>query len=647
MLSNRFPGTYPRLFIKIALDITAFLAAFVIAYFLRFNLDRFLDQLKVVLIIIPLIIGLRVVCFGLFRLYASMWRYSGTNDLLQIVKATSLSTVVIIVTLFFMGHKTLPRSILVTDWLLVIFFTGTIRLLVRKFHSTDLRAQRKRNSYKRVLIYGAGRAGDILIRNIESTREVKVNIVGFLDDNPDKRGHYIHNKKVLGDRTNLVELVKKYGISDIYLSIPSLTGIEMRELLRIIAEQVGEKVEIKTIPGLTDIVSDRITYNELRKIEIKDLLRRKPVQMNFAPVRDIIKQNTVLVVGGGGSIGMELCRQIAAFNPARLLVLDISEFNLYNAERSIQDQYPNLKLIPIVADAANEPLMRRILGKYKPSLLFHAAAYKHVPLMEMNPYSAVQNNLTCTLTLAKIAIEQKVDRFILISTDKAVQPTSVMGATKRICEIIARTYHLEDVTKFIVVRFGNVLGSSGSVIPKFRDQIEKGGPITVTHPEITRYFMLISEAVELVLQAGAIGESGNIYVLDMGKPISILDLARYMIELSGLKENEDIKIVFIGLRPGEKLHESLYFEGEESATRVPNLLVLEPKIIPDRKYMTKIHTLLSKLYDLNDKELALELKQLAPEYQPNKLINGYTNNIQTDSIDETTPMEGVTKVVVN
>ncbi len=647
MVLNRLPGTLPRLAIKGLLDVTAFTAAFVIAYLLRFSFNNFLDQLKVVLAILPLIIIIRLVGFTLFRLYASMWRYSGTNDLLQIVKATTLTSVAIIAALFFLGHKTLPRSIVASEWLLVIFFTGSIRLAIRKIYTHDFKGIRNRNSYRRVLIYGAGRAGEMLIRNIETTHEVKVNVVGFLDDNPDKRGQYIHNRRVLGDRTDLVKLVGKYDISDIYFSIPSLSGLEIRKLLKLIAEQVGEKVEIRTIPGLTDIVSDRITYNQLRKIEIKDLLRRKPVEMDFTPVRNLIGSKTVMVVGGGGSIGMELCDQIAGFNPGKLLILDINEFSLYEAERSIHDRYPNLKLVPIVANATNEPLMRRIIRSYKPSLLFHAAAYKHVPLMEMNPYSAVQNNLTCMLILAKIAVEQEVERFILISTDKAVQPTSIMGATKRICEIIARIYHLEGITKFIVVRFGNVLGSSGSVIPLFRHQIEKGGPITVTHPEITRYFMLISEAVELVLQAGAIGESGNIYVLDMGEPISILELARYMIELSGLKENEDIKIVFTGLRPGEKLHESLYFEGEESATRVPNLLVLEPKIVPDRWYLRKIESLLAKLYDLNDKELSLELKKLAPEYQPNKFINGYTNNIQTGSSEETTPMEEVTKVVIN
>jgi FlaA1/EpsC-like NDP-sugar epimerase len=376
-------------------------------------------------------------------------------------------------------------------------------------------------------------------------------------------------------------------------------------------------------------------------------MRRPPVELDFAPVRNMINSATVLVVGGGGSIGQELCYQIAAFHPDSLLVLDNNEFNLYNAEASIQEKYPNQKLIPIVADAANEQIMRRVIGKYRPKLIFHAAAYKHVPLMETNPYSAVQNNIQCTLSLAKTAIEFGVARFILISTDKAVQPTSVMGATKRICEVIARTYHLENITDFLIVRFGNVLGSSGSVIPKFKAQIERGGPITVTHPEITRYFMLISEAVELVLQAGAIGESGNIYVLDMGEPIRILDLAKYMIELSGLKENEDIKIVFAGLRPGEKLHEDLYFEGEESATRVPNLLVLQPKIIPNRSYIDHVNALLDKLYALNRKELLRELKKLVPEYQPMIVDNGYADEVPLSRERETLHSDEITRISAN
>ncbi|NQT34711.1 polysaccharide biosynthesis protein [bacterium] len=635
MTIDKFSNTYLRLLVKIFLDATLFYVAFIISYCIRFQPEAafiHLDKIKYFLILAVLI---QITGFGLFRLWSSMWRYAGTYDLVQLVKATTFCNGVVIAAWFFLRNyefffpekAVLPRSIIPTDWLLVVILNGSMRLAIRKIYSSGFGSLRKRSSYKRVLIYGAGSASEILLRNIESSREIGLNVIGLLDDDPAKFGKYIHNKKILGDRTKISEFVNKYKINAIYFSIPSLPGVEVRKILKAIGEQVEDGVEVKTIPGLTDIVSDRVTLNELRKFEIKDLLRRKPVELNFAPVRELITDKTVIVVGAGGSIGFELCCQIAAFRPDKLLILDNSEFNIYSAESTINEQYPDLTLIPIVADVTNEPIVRRIFEQYKPSLLFHAAAYKHVPLMEINPWSAVYNNLQSTLVLSRLAIENNVKRFILISTDKAVRPSSVMGATKRVCEIMSHVHHLADDTEFIVVRFGNVLGSSGSVIPKFKKQISNGGPITVTHPEITRYFMLVSEAVELVLQAGAVGESGNTYVLDMGEPIAIVDLARYMIELSGLKENDDIKIEFTGLRPGEKLRESLYFEGKEIATRVPNLLVLHPKIEFDKKYLRKVDTLITRLPELDHRNLIKELQELVPEYDPNQSENGYVKDI--------------------
>ncbi|MDP8237734.1 MAG: nucleoside-diphosphate sugar epimerase/dehydratase [Candidatus Hatepunaea meridiana] len=622
MTNKNLSKSYPRLLIKITLDIFIFLSALIISYIIRFTLDSFFYELKTILLYIPLIIAIRLGGFAIFRIYTSIWRYAGIQDLLQIAKATTLSTIAIVSTLLFISHITIPRSIIVTDWLLVIFFASALRLIIKEIISLDPSNLLKRKSNKRVLIYGAGRAGEMLLHNIENTREVKINVIGFLDDNIKKHGNHIHNKRIFGDYTHIPELVNKYNINEIYFSIPSLSGFEIRKILKAISEQVDEKVEIKTMPGLMDLVSDRVTINELRKFEIKDLLRRKPVNLDFSHVKELINSQIVMVVGGGGSIGLELCRQIASFKPKKLVILDNSEYNLYLANEMIITQYPDLDLVSIVADATNEPLMHRIFNDHIPQVLFHAAAYKHVPLMEFHPWSAVQNNLLSTLTLAKLSIEHYVKRFILISTDKAVQPTSVMGVTKRMCEIIARIYHQEKITDFIVVRFGNVLGSSGSVIPKFKKQINEGGPITVTHPDISRYFMLISEAVELVLQAGAVGISGNTYVLDMGEPIRIADLAKYMIELSGLKVGEDIEIKYTGLRPGEKLRESLYFEGEETATRVPNLLVLEPKTKNNINYLKNIHKLLSDLNRLNHDELVSKLKEMVPEYQSNSSDNG-------------------------
>ena len=490
-------------------------------------------------------------------------------------------------------------------------------MLIRGIYAYKGRLSEDGSSYRRVLIYGAGKAGELLLRNIQNEKRVGIEVLGFIDDDPLKKNQYIHNVKVLGDLSKLRELVEKHEINNIFISIPTLAGVEVRRILKEIREQVKDPIEIRIIPGLYELISDKVTINDLRKVEIKDLLRRKTVHLNSAPVKEMIKGRSVMVVGGGGSIGSELCRQIAGFDPAQLIIIDNNEFNLYNINGQIEEQYPNLNLKCIVADACKEKLMRRHFLNFNPELVFHAAAYKHVPLMELNPWVAVDNNISSTMNLIRLAREFAVDRFVFISTDKAVQPSSVMGATKRVSEQVIHFSQDSEPTRYIIVRFGNVLGSSGSVIPKFQSQIEAGGPVTVTHPQITRYFMLISEAVELVLQAGAIGEKGKVYVLDMGEPVNIAELAKQLIELSGLKLDKDIKIIYTGLRPGEKLHESLFFEGEEEATQIPHLLELKSKYPCDNDYIIQVQNMLAKLYDLDYNGLRAEMKKLVPEYQFN------------------------------
>jgi len=544
-----------------------------------------------------------------------MWRYSSLHTLKKILLAATFSTSVIIILSYFVTISGVSRSILIIDWLLVIFLSGAIRLIIREIYAFQGQSSKVKDSDQRVLIYGAGKAGELLLRGIQDERRVGIKVIGFIDDDPNKKSLFIHNTKILGNLSNIGELVRKYGINHIFISIPTLSGIEVRRILKTIREQVKEPLEIKTIPGLFELVRDKISINDLRKFEIRDLLRRKTVHLDSNPVKKMIAGCSVMVVGGGGSIGSELCRQIAAFNPARLIIIDNNEFNLYSISGYIEEHYPNLDFKNIVADACREQLMRKVFANYPPDLVFHSAAYKHVPLMELNPWAAVDNNITSTLTLVKLCHEFEVERFVYISTDKAVQPTSVMGASKRICEQIVLFNHLKETTKYLVVRFGNVLGSSGSVIPKFQSQIEAGGPVTVTHPQMTRYFMLVSEAVELVLQAGTIGEKGKIYVLDMGEPVNIAELARQLIELSGLTLDKDIKIIYTGLRPGEKLYERLYFEGEETATQIPNLLLLTPTTVNDNHYIDRVQKLLGEIYSLNSNELRGELKKLVPEYQ--------------------------------
>lgn len=605
-----------RLITKIALDASAFFVAICASFYLRFSLHEAQSYLTDAGLIIPGIVIMRLIIYAFFKLYTSIWRYSSIHTLASIVKATTLGSIAIITLNYILGHHVLPRSIVVMDWLLVVFLSGGIRLATRHIYNYNWTLFRLSKKSHKILIFGAGKTGESLLRNIESSANIDISVVGFIDDDPTKRSQYIHNKRILGDKNDIGEMVRKYGISSIYIAIPELSGEQARGILRSIQEQAGSEIQIMTIPGLGDMVKGRVTINQLRKFEIKDLLRRKPVSLEFGPVIDLIDGKTVLVVGGGGSIGSELCRQIAQFNPARLLIIDNCELNCYNTEDSIKKLHPNLVQYCFVADACNEEYMRRIFDFYRPNLVFHAAAYKHVPLMETNPWAAVQNNIQSTLTLTKVANEFGAERFILISTDKAVQPRSIMGATKRICELITLVYRNNNGTKYIAVRFGNVLGSSGSVIHRFKQQIEQGGPITVTHPDITRYFMLISEAVELVLQAGAIGENGNIFVLEMGEPIRITDLAKYMIELSGLKTGKDIDITITGLRPGEKLHESLLLEGEEDATEVPNLLVLRQNNNINSEFLDNAQQLLDNLFLQSPAEIRRALKKLVPEYSP-------------------------------
>ncbi|MFC2150458.1 polysaccharide biosynthesis protein [Calditrichota bacterium] len=635
MSIEKFTGLKYRIITKIGLDSSAFLIAFAGSFLLRFPNSSSLEILEKILYFLPFVLLIRLATFGLFRLYSTMWRYAGTHDLMRIVQATTLGSILIIALAYFSGMLSLPRSVVVMDWFLVVFITGANRLGIRHLFSLDSKGSGDRKSYRRVLIYGAGRAGEMLLRNIENTGKLEIFVVGFLDDDPVKIGQYIHNKRVLGDRSMIGSLVKKHNVSEIYFTVPRLPGSEARAILRVITEQAGNNIAIKTTPGLTDLIEGRVSLNQLRNFEIKDLLRREQVRLDFTPVKELIRDKTVMIVGGGGSIGSELCVQTATYNPKQLIVLENSEFNLYRVEGMLKEKFPSLNLLPVIADAANQSVLSKVFLENTPNIIFHAAAYKHVPLMELNPKAAVHNNINSTLNLCELSLKHNVERFILISTDKAVQPTSVMGATKRVCELITQAQRFEGKTSFMSVRFGNVLGSSGSVIPKFKEQIAEGGPITVTHKDITRYFMLVSEAVELVLQAGAIGENGNTYVLDMGNPIKIVDLAKLMIELSGLRLNEDIKIVYTGLRPGEKLHESLYFEGEESATRVPNIFVLKPKLIQDNSFPEQTKALVDNLHKLTSDQVIDQLCQLAPEYAPNRPRQPLMSAINADDMVST------------
>jgi FlaA1/EpsC-like NDP-sugar epimerase len=607
---------YLRRLAKVLIDASACTGAVAASYLLRFPpgeaLLRFQDKSHIWL----LIIGLEIIGFAVLRLYSAFWRYTGYESLMKLVAVVTLSLAFGVGLSHALGLPVPQRSTVALCWFLTTALCSGARLTRRHMHELKSRRSRPSEATQQVLIYGAGNAGENLLRSIDMAADIHIHVVGFVDDDPLKLGNTMRNRRVLGNRHRIGELARKHHISDIYLAIPSLSGKQFRDVLDAVLAQVFDRVRIHTLPGIVNFANGRVAIEQMRKVEIGDLLRRSPVHLDHAPVHRLVRGQPVMVVGGGGSIGSELCKQIASLEPSYLVVVDSSEFNTYQIDSELRRLFPELSIYCLVADAGSMPIMHRIFSEYRPAYVFHAAAYKHVPLMEAHPWAAVVNNLACTLTLTELASQFRVKRFVLVSSDKAVRPTNVMGATKRICEIITLTQNRMSSTDFLAVRFGNVLGSSGSVIPKFAQQIARGGPVTVTHPDITRYFMLIPEAVELVLQAAAAGERGNIYVLDMGDPVRIADLARHMIQLSGADPDNDIRIEYTGLRPGEKLHESLYFEGDESATQIPNLFVLTPKLTTGVPYLERSRQLVISACSLERVRLLNAIKELAPEYQP-------------------------------
>jgi FlaA1/EpsC-like NDP-sugar epimerase len=422
---------------------------------------------------------------------------------------------------------------------------------------------------KNCLIIGAGSAGSALIKEITNSRQVNMTVVGVIDDDPAKQGTYIHGIRVIGTRENIIEKAQELEVDEIMIALPSASAKEIRDIADI-CKETG--CELKRLPGIYQLVNGEVSVSKLKEVDVNDLLGREPVCVDLDSIMGYVSDKVILVTGGGGSIGSELCRQIASHHPRQLLIVDIYENTTYNIQQELRHNFPELDLVVLIASVRNTKRMDDIFAKYRPDIVYHAAAHKHVPLMEDSPNEAVKNNVLGTWKVVQAADKYQVKKFVMISTDKAVNPTNIMGATKRVCEMIVQTYNNRSNTEFVAVRFGNVLGSNGSVIPLFKKQIEQGGPVTVTHPDIIRYFMTIPEAVSLVLQAGAYAKGGEIFVLDMGEPVKILDLAKNLILLSGHKPGVDIQIEFTGLRPGEKLYEEMLME-EEGLQNTPNQLI--------------------------------------------------------------------------
>jgi FlaA1/EpsC-like NDP-sugar epimerase len=525
------------------------------AYWLRFNLDVIPPQfLKIGAQVLPLVVVVQGFCFWWFGLYRGVWRFASMPDLVRITKSVIVGTAVTAIAIFTVtGLEGIPRSVFLVHGLLLVMLIGGPRFAYRWAKDRRLYAR----AGKKALIIGAGRSGEMLVRDLLRDPNREYEPIGFVDDDRAKLGNEIHGIRVLGNTEKIPDLAP--GIDVILIALPSARSKEMRRIVGI-CETTG--VPFRTLPKIEDLVSGKTSVKALREVKIDDLLGREPVKIKWDAVRQSSAGRCILVTGGGGSIGSELCRQLANLSPSKLIVLDHSEFNLYSIDAELRRSFPGLLMEKVLGDVGDSTLVEKVFKRYRPQKVFHAAAYKHVPMLQDQTRTAVRNNILATHTLALLADKYQCECFVLISTDKAVNPGNVMGATKLVAESYCQSLNEQSDTQFITVRFGNVLGSTGSVIPLFQKQIAEGGPVTVTDPNVTRYFMIIPEAAQLILQASSVGRGGEIFVLDMGEPIRIRYLAEQLILLSGKKPGEDIEIVYTGLRPGEKLYEELFHHAE-------------------------------------------------------------------------------------
>lgn len=582
----------------------------VLSLLLILPVEQFKTQFLNYLPIAIFTIAIRIIIYYLSGLYSSLWRYASIDELLNVVMAVTLGS---IGSYFFarLGSYHSLIQIHTIIWMLNIFFIGGSRFAYRILRRLKFKVYKYASQRKNVLVYGAGDAGSIVIKELETHRELDTNIVAMIDDDPAKFRRRINGVPVVGGKDKLMEAVKKYDVEEIIIALPSANRKRIKEIIEL-CNQTGCK--LKTLPGVYELIDGKVDIKNIRDVEIEDLLGRDPITLNNKEINDYIKGKVVLVTGGGGSIGSELCRQIATFGPQKLIIFDIYENNAYDLQLELKKKYPNLDLSVLIGSVRDKARVNNIFEIYKPHVVFHAAAHKHVPLMEDSPAEAIKNNVFGTINVAEAANQYKSNKFVLISTDKAVNPTNIMGTTKRIAEITIQIMNKQSDTEYVAVRFGNVLGSNGSVIPVFRKQIAAGGPVTVTHPDIIRYFMTIPEASQLVLQAGGMARGGEIFILDMGDPVKIVDLARDLIRLSGFIPDEDIKIEFTGLRPGEKLYEEL-LTAEEGlvATKHAKILISQPishNAIEFMKELEKLKGVLSK----SGEEIAQVMKEIVPSF---------------------------------
>jgi len=615
----------PRTLVIILHDIVVAALAWLGAYWLRFNLTVPAEFQAAAFATLAWVVPLQAVVFWRFGLYRGIWRFASLPDLKRIVIAVGIAALLIpLVLILFRVQAVVPRSVLILDPLLLVTIMGGSRLAYRAWKEHRLASVLRPNS-KPVLVAGAGSAADFLLREL-ARNPAGFHVVGLLDDSRDKQGRLVQGLPVLGALDDVVACAKKMEVDDVVLALPSAAH-SVRKRITQACTEAG--LNVLTVPSLEDLVAGRVSVSSLRSIELDDLLGRDPVQLDDSGLHRLLTGQVVMVTGAGGSIGSELCRQIARFTPAKLVLFELSELALYAMEQELPQRFPGVPIVPVIGDVKNAVWVNRVMAEHRPTVVFHAAAYKHVPLMEnANAWEAVRNNVLGTQVVAAAAQTHGVGKFVLISTDKAVNPTNVMGATKRLAEMVCQAMQREDGTRFVSVRFGNVLGSSGSVIPKFQKQIEAGGPVTVTHPDITRYFMSIPEAAQLVLQAGLMGEGGEIFVLDMGEPVKIAELARLMIRLSGADENR-IRIEYTGLRPGEKLYEELLADDESTLpTPHPKLRVAKARAA-GIKWCNECMNWLADAAPKDENGVKHQLEAWVPEYRQDSHWSGAARRVDT------------------
>lgn len=597
-----------------------------VAYLLAINIafhNKFTEIATIYADDVVIVTAVYLICFFFFKMYSSLWHLTGTDEFLLGVGGTVLAGVITIAYMRFIGNRIsgeiFPINASVIAIMLTCIFVLGYRILYRVYRRSLLYAPYKyAKDQERVMIVGAGSAGTMIINEMLARRNLKLNPILLVDDDDYKQGKRISGVKVEGKINDIVDLANEREIDTILIAIPSIDGISKRKIIEICKKT---NCKIKIIPGMYEIISGKATVSKIKDVDLEDLLGRDPITLDDKGISDYINDRVVLVTGAGGSIGSELCRQIGKFGPKKLIMLDIYENSIYDIQNELKSDYPELNIEVLIGSVREKDRLEEIFNEYKIEVVFHAAAHKHVPLMEDSPKEAIKNNVFGTLNLVQVANDHKVKRFVLISTDKAVNPTNIMGATKRLCEMIIQAYNTVSETEFVAVRFGNVLGSNGSVIPLFNKQIKNGGPVTVTHKNITRYFMLIPEAAQLVLQAGAFAKGGEIFVLDMGEPVKIYDLALELIKLSGFEPNVDIKIKVTGLRPGEKLYEELLMS-EEGLTNTSHkkIYIGKPTFESIESLNYKLNDLKLLLKDRNNESIKYKMKQIVPTYkEPNEV----------------------------